>query len=306
MPFRLDTVGPTLVAAFAAVIAFAASVDASAQLNRTAVSVAGNDVNNCAIATPCRTIGRAISQTNAGGEVVVVDSAGYGAFTVDRAITIEAAPGVYAGITTASGYAVQIAAGASDVVVLRGLTLNGLGTASAGVAFIGGGAETQVENCVITGFNDWAILSYFPIRVQDTILRHSHIGAQIDNAGAPVDATFERVQFQHNSHGLVAWRNSRVTVRDSVAAYNANNGFWAPDGGILTLENSMSTANGTGVSADMFSTGGGYLRLSNAFIVQNDTGVRVGAGNVQSWTNNKIAGNTVADVSGALSPITSK
>jgi hypothetical protein len=56
----------------------------------------------------------------------------------------------------------------------------------------------------------------------------------------------------------------------------------------------------------MFSTGGGYLRLSNAFIVQNDTGVRVGAGNVQSWTNNKIAGNTVADVSGALSSITSK
>src|SRR6185369_6483668 len=124
---------------------------------------------------------------------VVLDSAGYGTFTVDRAITIEAAPGVYAGVTATvpAGNAVQVSAGATDRVVLRGLSINGLGTAAAGIAFTGGGAEVQVENCVITGFANWGILSFYPIRVQDTIVRESDIGIQIDNAGASVNATLE-------------------------------------------------------------------------------------------------------------------
>ncbi len=287
-----------IVAALAA--AFAPLV--GAQLNRTAVSVLGNDANNCAVVTPCRSFARAITQTNPGGEVVALDSAGYGAFTADRTITIQAAPGVYAGVTASSGNAVQITAGASDRVVLRGLTINGLGTAAAGIAFTGGGAEVQVENCVITGFANWGIISFFPIRVQDTIVRDSVIGIHIDNAGAPVDATLERVQVQNSTNfGVFAWRNAKVAVRDSVASLSGV-GFRAADGGVLSVENSLATENTTGVSATSYFSGPGTVRLSNTMVVNNGTGVLVGTGTVESWLTNRIRGNTT-DLSGSLTTV---
>lgn len=294
---------PGILAGIAgAVITFAAAPEVHAQLNRTAVSVFGNDANNCALATPCRSFARAITQTNPHGEVVALDSAGYGPFTVDRAITVQAAPGVYAGVTATAGNAVQISAGASDKIVLRGLVINGLGTASAGIAFTGGGAETHVENCVVTGFVDWGIISFLPIRVQDTIVRESGIGIHVDNAGGPVNATLEHVQLQNNAtFGVFSWRNSRVAVRDSVAALNGT-GFRASDGGILNIENSMATENGTGVTATTYSSGGGTVRMSNTMVVNNGTGVEVGTGTIESWVNNRILGNTT-NLSGVLTTV---
>jgi hypothetical protein len=288
-----------------AAAALAAALPASAQLSRTAVSVAGNDANNCAVATPCRSFARAITQTSPGGEVVALDSAGFGPFTVDRSVTVQAAPGVHAGVTQTAGNAVQISAGATDRVVLRGLVINGMGTASAGIAFTGGGAETQVENCVVTGFVDWGIISFLPIRVQDTIVRESGIGVHIDNAGGPVNATLERVQLQNNAAtGVFSWRNARVTVRDTVAALNGT-GFRASDGGVLNIENSMATENGTGVTANMYFSGGGTVRMSNTMVVNNAIGVEVGSGTVETWQNNRIRGNTT-NLSGALTPVTLK
>jgi hypothetical protein len=272
---------------------------AYAQLNRTAVSVIGNDANNCAVATPCRTFARAVSQTNSGGEVVALDSAGFGAFTADRAITVQAAPGVYAGITASSGNLVQITAGPSDKIVLRGLTINGLGTAAAGIAFTGGGAEVQVENCLITGFANWGIISFYPIRVQDTIVRDSDIGIHIDNAGGPVNATLERVQVQGSAtFGIFSYRNARVAVRDSVVSLSGV-GFHAADG-VLNIENGLAAENSTGVSAaPFFFSSAGTVRMSNTMVVNNTTGVSVAGGTVESWVNNEIRGNGT-NLSGSL------
>src|SRR4029434_3053615 len=80
-------------------IALLGAAPACAQLNRTAVSFAGDDANSCAPVAPRRRFDRAMSQTNANGEILVLDSAGYGPFTIDRSVTIQAAPGVYAGVT---------------------------------------------------------------------------------------------------------------------------------------------------------------------------------------------------------------
>lgn len=293
-----------ILAGLAGAVVFATTPGAHAQLNRTAVSVAGNDANNCAVATPCRSFGRAITQTNAGGEIVALDSAGYGPFTIDRSVTVEAAPGAYAGITATTGNAVQITAGATDHVVLRGLTINGLGTAAAGIAFTGGGAEVQVENCLITGFANWGIISFYPIRVQDTIVRDSDIGIHIDNAGGPVNATLERVQVQGSTtFGIFSWRNARVAVRDSVVSLSGV-GFRAADGS-LNIENGLATENTTGVSAAPHISSAGTVRMSNTMVVNNATGVDVGGGTVESWTNNRIRGNTT-DLSGSLTPVLPK
>jgi len=68
---RISDLAITLAMAASFLVAAPA---AHGQLNRTAASVAGNDANNCSLVAPCRTIGHAVSQTNPGGEVVVLDS----------------------------------------------------------------------------------------------------------------------------------------------------------------------------------------------------------------------------------------
>src|SRR5215467_8341508 len=89
---------------------------ASAQAQRTFVSGLGSDSNPCARTAPCRTFTQALLGTAAGGEVVVLDSAGYGAFTITQPVSIIAPPGVYAGISVFSGDGITITAGGSDTV----------------------------------------------------------------------------------------------------------------------------------------------------------------------------------------------
>ena len=75
---------------------------AFASASRTFVSGAGNDANACSIVAPCRSLGAALAQTNSAGEIVVLDSAGYGPVTIGKSVSITAPQGVYAGITTAT------------------------------------------------------------------------------------------------------------------------------------------------------------------------------------------------------------
>src|SRR5207245_7143697 len=113
---------------FASGRAPAAAHRTAALAQRTFVSAAtGNDANPCTRTAPCRNFAAAIAQTSPGGEVIVLDSGGYGTFTIAQAISIIAPPGVYAGISVFAGTGITISAGASDVVTLRGLTLTGLG-----------------------------------------------------------------------------------------------------------------------------------------------------------------------------------
>ena len=73
-----------------------ASVSASATSQRTFVSHSGLDTNPCSVDSPCRSFAAAITQTNPSGEVVAVDSAGYGPVTISQSVTIVAPLGVHA------------------------------------------------------------------------------------------------------------------------------------------------------------------------------------------------------------------
>src|SRR5215468_2475522 len=121
----------------ATLIATIASTGAYALSNRTFVSGHGNDANPCSLAAPCRSFAGAIAQTSPGGEIAVLDTAGYGAVTITKAISIVNEEGVEAGITATSGDGITINAGASDIVNLRGLTLVGAG-GNNGITFTSG------------------------------------------------------------------------------------------------------------------------------------------------------------------------
>src|SRR5437667_5740060 len=123
--------------------------------NRSAVSLSGLDSASCTVPDTCRTFDVAMSKTNAGGEVIVLSSAGYGPFTVTKSISIISPPAYHAAMAPTSGDAITINVD-NAVVVLRGLTLNGSLGGYNGVTFSGAATASNsslyIENCVISGF----------------------------------------------------------------------------------------------------------------------------------------------------------
>ena len=96
-------------------------------IQRTFVSMSGSDSNPGTRALPCRSFQAALAGTTPGGEVVALDSGDYAPFVIDKAVTVAAAPGVYAAISVSSGDGIYVRAGGSDAVVLRNLFLTGVG-----------------------------------------------------------------------------------------------------------------------------------------------------------------------------------
>ena len=80
-------------------LALLAATDAAlASAQRTFVASAGNDANPCSIVAPCHSFAAALAQTNTGGEIVALDSAGYAPVDIFGSVSIIAPAGVYAGI----------------------------------------------------------------------------------------------------------------------------------------------------------------------------------------------------------------
>src|SRR5215472_6564109 len=127
---------------------------AHAQATRTWVSGVGNDANPCSRTAPCKTWAGAISKTAAGGEIDALDPGGFGALTITKSITLDGGGGQVASTLVSGTNGIVIAAGSSDVVIIRNLRLDGLlgnGNANAGfngIRFISGKALI-LENDVI-------------------------------------------------------------------------------------------------------------------------------------------------------------
>src|ERR1700709_2007660 len=83
------------------VVAFSQAPAAYAQATRTWVSGVGDDVNPCSRTAPGKTFAGAISKTAASGEMNCLDSAGFGAVTIIKAISI-ICEGVIGGILSAA------------------------------------------------------------------------------------------------------------------------------------------------------------------------------------------------------------
>jgi len=118
--------------------------NALAQNTRSFVSSHGNDAANCALATPCRSFASALALTNAGGEVAVLDSGGYGGATITKSVTITAPAGVLA---AANGAIAVNLPGKFDVVALEGLYISNAGT---GVNITGNG-RTELRRLRLEG-----------------------------------------------------------------------------------------------------------------------------------------------------------
>ena len=172
-------------------------VDAAAS-QRTFVASTGNDTHACSLPQPCRTFAAAIARTSPFGEVIVLDSAGYGAVTINKSVSIIAAPGVYAGVSVFTSDGITVDAPGA-VVALRGLSINGQGGAI-GIN-LQHAARLYVESCVISGMGSNGILHAAPnaeLSVLDTIVRNT-LGTGIGVA-ANTSVVLDHVRSEHNQY----------------------------------------------------------------------------------------------------------
>jgi hypothetical protein len=124
---------------------------ANAQATRTWVSGVGDDVNPCSRTAPCKTFAGAISKSAAHGEIDALDPGGFGAVTITKAITLDGGGGQVASILTSGTNAIVVTGtAATDVVTIRNLRLDGLGTSLSAIQANSG--VLHVEDCNIMGF----------------------------------------------------------------------------------------------------------------------------------------------------------
>jgi hypothetical protein len=292
-----------LVAAMAVAVLLGAASGAEAQATRTWVSGVGDDANPCSRTAPCKTFAGAISKTAAGGEINVLDPGGFGGVTITKSITI-LSEGNIAGVLVSGTNAIIVNAGVNDVVTLRGLDINGLGTGLNGVRFLAG-AALHVEDCQIYGFTqngiDFNPSGVSHLFVSDTVIRNNNGAASNAILVHPLAAgsalvSLDRVHIHRNRVGLRAEDRSKVTVRDSIASTNTNNGFIAfstAQAVEINLENTVATNSAAGNGVRAAGTNLAVVRLSNTMITDNSIGISVANGaSVISFGNNRIAGNT--------------
>jgi hypothetical protein len=314
----------------------------AAAQQRTFVSGLGSDSNPCNRTAPCRNFAQAISQTNSGGEVIALDSAGYGAISITKPVSIISPPGVYAGISVFSGDGIAVNAGASDTVILRGLTVNNQGSTGSGIVFNSGGA-LHVESCAVNGFSTinsggLKFLSPGSLEVKDSNMRGDYFGLLIQPSSGIARATIDQLRLEGGHVGLLAREGSVVTVRNSVASANSADGFAAfsnTAGSVrLTLEACESSNNDFGIDAGSASTGPtevdiegclvtgstnqgifaqststgiATVRVSNSTVIGNGIGIQnFGSPAILlSRGNNTVEGNTT-NTSGAIGSYTAR
>ncbi len=314
-----------VTALLTAAVWIASIAPASATAQRTFVASDGNDANPCSLTLPCRSLSVALAQTNPGGEIVVLDSAGYGPVTINKAVSLVAPPGTYAGVSVLSGDGIVVSAGASDEVVLRGLTVNAQG-GNNGIVF-NSGAALYIENCTVRGFNgpSNANIRFAPagasrLSLKDSFIRGGTAGVLVSNATTVAAVMIDNTRIEGNGIGLSAGTFAgSVTLRNSVfvdnlghaislqtgagqaldasvdnvmVSNNAGNGVDARGGAItLAMAGSTVVRNATGV----YVQGGGSAataRLTGNLISRNATGIQTGAnGSILTPLSNTIEAN---------------
>src|SRR5580700_7005573 len=126
-PMKLKSLILALTAVGAMAMPLLYAAPAQAQATRTWVSGVGDDANPCSRTAPCKTFAGAISKTAPGGEIDALDPGGFGALTITKSITIDGGGGQVASILVSGTNGINVAAGATDVVTLRNIQLQGLG-----------------------------------------------------------------------------------------------------------------------------------------------------------------------------------
>jgi hypothetical protein len=230
--------------------------------------------------------------------------------TITKAITING-NGTLAGILAAGLNGVVINAGVNDVVTLRNLDINGVGTGFDGIRFIAG-KTLQVERCNIDRFTGQGIdcvnsaLNSHLIVTNSTISNCNGGGILVAPTGNAFSfVTLENVRLEKNSFGLQASVGARVTVKDSVVASNTAEGFLAlcsaANAATIAIESTVVSNNADGIHANGATT---FISIGKV-VASGNTGLALKKTNgfIFSFGNNSLSFNAGDGTPSSLTPL---
>ena len=278
-------------------------------VQRTHVSAAfGSDSNtatNCTATAPCRFFAAAMTVTDVNGEVIVLDSGGYGAVTITKSLALIAPTGVYAGITVfASGSGVYINT-AGVKVTLRGLTINNQGIGGKAI-YMQGGTSLSVEDCVVSNFSSPAeygihVVTAATVRVIGTLLRDNSEAIRLE--GGPTADISRTVIVGSGTYGILAHGNTPGTTTSAVVSDTIISGdifgIWSIASGananahVAVIRSSITNANNGVASSNYTGAGTALLTISESLVTRNNVGLRREQASTSSATLRSFGNNTL-------------
>lgn len=278
------------------ILAIAPSL-AAAQATRTWVSGVGDDANPCSRTAPCKTFAGAISKTAAGGIINALDPGGFGAVTITKSIEIEAV-GTVAGVLVSGTNGIIVNAASTDTVVLRGISLDGIGTGLNAIRLLSAG-KLIVENTTIDNFTQNGV--DIEPSVNAKVLLHNVTVNKAGNAavfvsptgGATAAVAMDTVNLSNSTYGLYV-ASGKASLRNSVLSANSNSGINSVGSTSMVRINVDNTLVSDNASFGIRSTGAqSFVYVSNSSITGNGLGLSLFAsGSLISYGNNRVFENS--------------
>ena len=284
------------------------------QATRTWVSGVGDDANPCSRTAPCKTWAGAISKTSPAGEIDALDPGGFGAVTITKSITLDGG-GFTAGVLVAGTNGIVVAAGATDVVTLRDLDINGVNSGLSGIQVNSAGNVT-IDKVRIYGFLNNGVSINIPatgnthVAISDSIIKDCATGNAVSASGTTstlgnLYIVVNNLEAHNCLRGLIASGGPSappsklgpppttgkvtVTARNSDFSNNVQ-GVTAGTNSTISLDNGNVAfcSSFAAITTDPTAT----IRLANMSITDNSTGLFASQGTILSFLNNRILGNT--------------
>src|SRR5258705_4733948 len=163
-----------------------------------------------------------------------MDPGGFGAVTITKSITLDGT-GTMASILASLTTGIIVNAAATDVITIRGLSINGACNGIRGMNILQA-KEVNVEDCVIFRFANEGILvnetDAIQLNVRNSVIRDNAgdgLGAGTNNN--ILKASLVNSSFTGNGVGLRAKKNSRITADRCNFSSNTNDGVFADGNG---------------------------------------------------------------------------
>jgi len=214
--------------------------------------------------------------------------------TITKAITLNG-DGTLASILVSGTNAIIIAAAATDTVIIRNLSFEGINTGLAAVRVTSAG-KVVVENCAIYGFFGNSIevnsSTATSVDVRNTSITGGVSGGvpvgqavAFNGSGSPLNLSLRDVTIKgttigvHSVHGFTNVSHSIITGATSAGVLSDVNST-------ISVSDSQIFNNGVGVQAQSGTT----LRLTGNSIFDNGTNFICNGGSILSANNNSVAG----------------
>lgn len=252
-----------------------------AQSTKIFLASTGVDTNDGSRASPKRTLQAGHDAVAAGGEVVILDTAGYGPVTITKSVGVIVPPGVNGFITVTSGNGVTINAGAGDTVLLRGLIVEGPGSSGGNGIYATSLKTLIVEDCLVRRFAEGVFLNA-AVSSQLVMRRSAVLGVDygvdveaITN-GVRADGVLTDVLVDNSTSSAIFSATASVGSTKIVATRcvvtNSNRALQAQGSANAQIVADGCTISGNGIGYSTFSGGVIYSRGNNTLYNNTNDG----------------------------------